>query len=127
MTSKIMMMCLVAVAGATNTGVTAQDAILENRWSITTKFAGFTGGLVGLYWGVSQFHAHYCAPLGWRGFFQTAIMMGSPACLIAVEVIAKTGEVYTALWYGVLATGVSFMWDMCSKLGGANGPIYKRN
>lgn len=127
MTSRVLLLCMVAMVGATGTGgVATQDATGISAWSRTSKFAGFTSGLVGLYWGVSQFHSNYCAPSGWSGLFQTAILMGSPACLIAVEVIAKTGEVYTALWYGTLATGASLMWDMCVKLGGMGAPIRKR-
>ena len=127
MTSRVLLLCMVAMVGATGMGgVATQDATGISAWSRTSKFAGFTSGLVGLYWGVSQFHSNYCAPSGWGGLFQTAILMGSPACLIAVEVIAKTGEVYTALWYGTLATGASLMWDMCVKLGGMGAPIRKR-
>ena len=129
MTSKVMLMCMVAMVGAwpdRTRGVTTQDETGISAWTRTSKFAGFTSGLVGLYWGVSQFHSNYCAPSGLAGLFQTAILMGSPACLIAVEVIAKTGEVYTALWYGTLATGASLMWDMCVKLGGMGSPVRKR-
>ena len=102
---------------------------MEERRNIpvSVKFGAFTLGLIGIYWGVSQFHSKYCAPPGWLGLFQTSILMGSPACLISVELMGKTGEIYTALWYGVLATGVSCMWEICVKLGGVRGKTYKNN
>ena len=90
----------------------------QETMSSAKKFLLFTVSLVGAYWATAQFHARYCAPVGFWGFINTPITMGSPLCIGATEVLSKTSQVYAATWIGVIGTGVSWMWDKCGVVGG---------
>ena len=92
--------------------------ILQKKMTATKKFMLFTVGLIGGYWTTTRFHAGYCAPSGIWGLLQTPVLMGSPLCLAATEVLSKTSQVYVATWIGVVGSGIAWMWDICSSVGG---------
>lgn len=84
-------------------------------WPTSLKFMGFTGGLVGGYWGVTQLHAYYCAPSGIYGFLQTALLMSTPVCRTCVSVLSNVDSIYGAAWTGALFSGMSLLKDVSSK------------
>lgn len=93
-------------------------SIAKGSMNATKKFTAFTVGLVVTYWSASQFHATTCAPPGLWGLLRAPLTMGSPLCLVVTEIMSKTAQVYSAVWVGVIASGVSWAWDMCSEVGG---------
>ena len=85
-------------------------------WPNSLKFLSFTGGLVGSYWGVTQLHAHYCAPSGLYGFFQTAFLMSTPICRTCLSVLNNVDSIYGAAWAGVFFSGLSHLKELSQRI-----------
>lgn len=95
---------------------TVMSAMNPCHWPASAKFLGFTGGLVGSYWGVTQAHSYYCAPSGFYGMFQTALLMSTPICQTCLKVLSSVDTIYGAAWAGVFFSVISGIKDISNKI-----------
>ena len=85
---------------------------MSNTISTSQKIFIMTLGLVFSYWLTTRLHAHYCAPSGLYGLFWTPLMMGSPFCLAAIQIMNKTTEIYSAIWLGLIGSLFTFLYSI---------------
>ena len=91
------------------------EIVNPSNWSPSAKWLGFTGSMVGGYWCVTQLHAYYCAPSGFYGMIQTALLMSSPVCRTFVSIMSNIDSIYGAVWGGLFLSSMSFLSDISKK------------
>ena len=57
------------------------------------------GFWVSVYYLCSKFHAYYCSPSSWIGFFQSVFLASTPYCVASQWVIYYGGQSIRNLWF----------------------------
>jgi len=124
--SLLVLSLIVGVQAQPTSMSTVMSAMNPCHWSASAKFLGFTVGLVGSYWGVTQVHSYYCAPGGFYGMLQTALLMSTPICQTCLKVLNSVETIYSAAWAGVFFSVISGIKDISNKITNKN-QVYSNN
>ena len=86
------------------------------NWPAHYKFSVFTLLLIISYWCIVQVYAYYCAPPGFYGIVQSALLMSTPICRTFVSILSNLDGVYSTIWASLLVTMLSTLTNISNKI-----------